>query len=312
MPEATLSDRLGGIFIPVTTTFDAVTGDVAPVSFRENLRKWVREPIDGILLFGSNGEGALLDEDEKARLTGFAREVVPAGFPLLAGVGADATRAAIRQAKRVAREGADAILVHPPHYYGPYLAPAAMVAHFRDIADASPIPTLIYHIPKYTKVTLEAGLVAELARHPNVIGVKDSSGDIKRFAEYTDACGRSCRLFVGNGALLYTALELGAAGAIIGLGLIAPRECAEVLRHVRDGNGQRAGEVQNRIAPLHREIVARHGPVGLKVALELIGYAGGPPRPPLRELGARDRQAVARVMQDAGLLSGSGRPAIEA
>ncbi|HSJ13653.1 MAG TPA: dihydrodipicolinate synthase family protein [Longimicrobiales bacterium] len=311
MPEPTLSDRLRGIFIPATTNFDAVTGEVAPVSFRDNLRKWVREPIDGILLFGSNGEGTLLDEDEKARLTAFAREVVPAGLPLLAGVGADSTRATLRQARRVAEAGADAILVHPPPYYGAYLPPAAMVAHFREVADGSPLPTIIYHIPKYTKVTLEAGLIAELTRHPNVVGVKDSSGDIKRFADYTDACGRSCRLFVGNGALLYTALELGAAGAIIGLGLIAPRQCAEILQHVREGNGQRAGEVQNRIAPLHREIVARHGPVGLKAALELIGYAGGPPRPPLRPLPERERQAVARVMHEAGLLSGSGRVVIE-
>jgi 4-hydroxy-2-oxoglutarate aldolase len=312
LPEPTLSDRLRGIFIPVTTPFDPVTGDVAPVDFRTNLRKWVQEPIDGILLFGSNGEGALLDAEEKTRLTAFAREVVPPGLPLLAGVGADSTRAVIRQARLVAAEGADAILVHPPHYYGPYLEPAAMVAHFRDVADAAPVPTLLYHIPKYTKVTLEAGLVAELSRHPNIIGIKDSSGDIKRFAEYTDACTRGCLLFVGNGALLYTALELGAAGAIIGLGLLAPRECAEIVRHVRAGNGTRAGELQNRIAPLHRAIVAQHGPVGLKAALELLGYVGGPPRPPLRPLGARERQAVARVMQEAGLLSGSGRPTIEA
>jgi 4-hydroxy-2-oxoglutarate aldolase len=312
LPEPGLGDRLHGLFIPVTTPFDEVTGEVAPVSFRENLRRWVREPIDGILLFGSNGEGPLLDDDEKARLTAFAREVVPAGLPLLAGVGTDSTRAAIRQARLVAAQGADAVLVHPPQYFGAYLPPAAMAAHFRAVADASPVPTIIYHIPKYTKVTLEAGLVGELSRHPNVIGVKDSSGDVKRFAEYTDACGRGCRLFVGNGALLYTALELGAAGAIIGLGLIAPRECADVMRFVREGNATRAGELQNRIAPLHKEIVARHGPVGLKAALELLGYVGGPPRPPLQALGTRDRQAVARVMQEAGVLSGSGRSAIEA
>ncbi len=216
MPEATLSDRLAGVFIPVTTNFDAVTGDVAPVSFRENLRKWVQEPIDGILVFGSTGEGVLLDEDEKTRLMGFAREVVPAGFPLLAGVGADSTRATIRQAKSMAQEGADAVLVHPPWYFGPYLSAGAMAAHFREVADASPIPVLIYHMPKYTKVLLEPGLVGELTRHPNIIGLKDSSGDIKRFADYTDACDRSCRLFLGTGRCLYPALELGAAGRHLG------------------------------------------------------------------------------------------------
>lgn len=309
MPEPSFADRLAGVFIPVTTNFDAVTGEVAPVSFRENLRKWVQQPIDGILLFGSTGEGVLLDEDEKTRLMAFAREVVPPGFPLLAGVGADSTRATIRQAKVMAAEGVDGVLVHPPWYFGPYLAPAAMVAHFREVADASPVPVLIYHMPKYTRVLLEPGLIAELARHPNIVGVKDSSGDVKRFADYTDACGRDCRLFVGNGSLLYTALELGAAGGIVAVGLIAASLCADVVRHFRDGNGQRAGEAQNRLTPLHKEIVAAHGAVGLKVALERIGFSGGPPRAPLRPLGERERLAVARVMQEAGLLDGVGQPA---
>jgi 4-hydroxy-2-oxoglutarate aldolase len=306
LPEAQFVDRLRGVFIPVTTNFDAVTGEVAPVSFRENLRKWVQRPIDGILLFGSTGEGVLLDEDEKSRLTGFAREVVPAGFPLLAGVGADSTRATIRQARAVAAEGADAVLIHPPPYFGAYLSPAAMAGHFRDVAESSPIPVLVYHMPKYTKVTLEPGLIGELTRHPNVVGVKDSSGDIKRFADYTDACERGCRLFVGNGSLLYTALELGAAGGIVAVGLIAPELCAAVVRHFREGNGPRAGEAQNRLTPLHKEIVAQYGAVGLKSALERIGFVGGPPRAPLRALGEKERQAVARVMQEAGLLNAAG------
>jgi len=309
LPDAKFTDRLAGVFVPVTTNFDEVTGEVAPVSFRENLRKWVQQPIDGILLFGSTGEGVLLDEDEKARLAAFAREVVPAGFPLLAGVGADSTRATIRQAKVLAGQGVDGVLVHPPWYFGPYLTSAAMAAHFREVADGSPVPVLIYHMPKYTRVLLEPGLIGELTRHPNIVGVKDSSGDIKRFADYTDACGRECRLFVGNGSLLYTALELGAAGGIVAVGLIAPALCAAVVRHFREGNGQRAGEAQNRLTPLHKEIVAAFGPVGLKAALERIGYAGGPPRAPLRPLGEKDRQAVARVMQEAGLLDGVGQPA---
>lgn len=296
-----LSSRLQGVIVPVTTPFDQVTGEAAPINFRENLRKWIAEPIDGILLFGSTGEGALLDDNEKQRLTGFARSVVPAGFPLLAGVGADSTRATIRQAQLVAAEGADAVLVHPPAYFGAYLSPSAMAAYFRDVADASPIPVLVYHIPKYTKVTLEPGLLAELMRHDNIIGVKDSSGDIKRFADYTDACGTGCRLFVGSGALLYTALELGAAGGIVAMGLLAPALTAEIVAQFRAGNSARAGQLQARMTPVHKEIVAAYGAVGVKAALELLGYTGGPPRPPLRSLGTKERQNVARVMQEAGL-----------
>ena len=296
-----LRDRLHGIFPPVITNFDSA-GEIAPIPFRENLRRWIETPIDGIVLFGSNGEGALLDEDEKVRLTGFARDVVPAGYVLIAGASGESTRATARQTQELARAGADVVLVHPPAYFGPYISVAAMMDHFRTVADASPVPVLLYHIPKYTKVTLEAGFVAELMRHPNVVGLKDSSGDMKRFADFTNACDRECRLFVGNGALLYTALELGAAGGILGVANIAPALCADVVRHFREGRPQEAGRVQGRLTPLHREIVAAHGAVGCKAALDLMGWAGGAPRAPLRALDERERQQVARVMQEGGIL----------
>ncbi|MBR9989355.1 MAG: dihydrodipicolinate synthase family protein [Gemmatimonadetes bacterium] len=296
-----ISDRLHGIFPPVVTNFDSA-GEIAPIPFRDNLRRWIETPIDGIVLFGSNGEGALLDEDEKSRLTAFARDVVPAGYVLVGGASGESTRSTIRQAKQIAAEGADVVLVHPPAYFGPYISVAAMMDHFRALADASPVPVLLYHIPKYTKVTLEAGFVAELMRHPNVVGLKDSSGDMKRFADYTNACGGECRLFVGNGALLYTALELGAAGGILGVANIAPALCAEVVRHFREGRPQEAGRIQGRLTPLHRDIVAAHGAAGCKAALDAMGWAGGPPRAPLKALGERERQQVARVMQEEGVL----------
>jgi 4-hydroxy-2-oxoglutarate aldolase len=299
---ADVRDRLQGIFLPVTTNFDDVTGEIAPIRLRENLRRWVEEPIDGIVLFGSTGEGALLDEDEKVRLTALSREVVPAGFPLIAGASAESTRATARLARHLAGAGADVVLVHPPAYFGPYLAPAALLDYFRAVADESPVPVLLYHMPKYTKVTLEAGFVAELMRHPNVAGLKDSSGDVKRFADFTTACEKGCRIFVGNGALLYTALELGAAGGILAVADIAPGLCAELVREFRAGNTRNAGRVQGVLTPLHREIVAAYGAVGIKTALDLMGWAGGVPRQPLRPLAEKDRRQVARVMQEAGIL----------
>jgi 4-hydroxy-2-oxoglutarate aldolase len=301
LPEADGRDRLAGIFLPVTTPFDEVTGDVSPIHMRENLRRWTELRIDGIVLFGSTGEGALLDEDEKTRLTGFAREVVPAGIPLVAGTGGESTRATIRQAKALADAGADALLVHPPAYFGAFLSPAAMREHFTAVADASPVPVILYHIPKYTKVSLEPGLVAELTRHPNVAGLKDSSGDMKRFADYTNACEKGCRLFVGNGSLLYTALELGAVGGILAVAVFAPDLCVDLLAAFRAGETGRAGQIQGRITPMHKEIVAAYGGVGVKVALDRVGYRGGRPRPPLQPLGDKERNVVARVMQEAGL-----------
>jgi 4-hydroxy-2-oxoglutarate aldolase len=299
---ADIRDRLQGIFPPVTTNFDEVTGDIAPIRLRENLRRWVQEPIDGVVLFGSTGEGALLDDDEKRRLTAMSRDVVPAGFPLVAGASAESTRATARLAGVLAAEGADIVLVHPPAYFGPYLPVASLLDHFRAVADASPVPVLLYHIPKYTRVTLEAGFVGELMRHPNVAGLKDSSGDIKRFADYTSACEKGCRLFVGNGALLYTALELGAAGGILAVADIVPGLCAELFRQFRAGNTQEAGRIQARLTPLHKEIVAPYGAAGIKAALDAMGWAGGVPRAPVRALPEKDRRQVARVMQEAGVL----------
>jgi 4-hydroxy-2-oxoglutarate aldolase len=301
LPDGTLRDRLAGVFLPVTTPFDAVTGDVAPVALRENLRRHLEAPIDGVVLFGSTGEGALLDEAEKTRLAGFARDVVPAGVPLVAGASGESSRAAVRQATALAGAGADVVLVHPPTYFGPHLSPAALRGYFEAVADGSPAPVLLYHMPKYTHVTLEAGLVAELTRHPNVVGLKDSSGDMRRFADYTGACDARCRLFVGNGTLLYTALELGAVGGILAAAVIAPRLCAELVAAFRAGETGRAGQLQGRLSPIHKQIVAPFGGVGVKAALDLLGMEGGAPRPPLEPLTEKERRVVARVMQEAGL-----------
>ena len=288
--------------IPVTTPFDAVTGDIAPVSWRGNLRRWMEHPLAGVVLFGSTGEGVLLDEDEKVRLLGFARDMVPPDRLMMAGTDGESTRAIIRQAKRLAEAGADALLVHVPPYFSAALSPAAIRDYYLAVADASPVPIVLYHIPKYSKAVFEPGLVAELARHPNIAGLKDSSGDMKRFAEFVDACGEHCSPLVGNGALFYTALELGAAGGIIALGLLAPAECVAIYRHYSAGESRSAGEIQERIAPVHKEIVAQYGAPGVKVALELLGYDGGPPRSPLVGLSEKQRRHVAQVMQEAGLL----------
>jgi 4-hydroxy-2-oxoglutarate aldolase len=296
-------ERLAGLFVPIVTPFDNTSGDIAPINFRQNIRNWLEEPIDGYVLFGSNGEGALLSDDEKARLTAFARELIPDGRPLVVGISAESTRGVIAEARRLAQHGAEYLLVSPPSYFGASLSPAAIVDHYRAAAEASPVPIIVYHIPKNTHVTIEAGLMAEIVRHPNIVGLKDSSGDVKRFAEYSNTCDKRCRLFIGSGALVYTALELGAAGAIIGIGQIAPRLCAEIFQLFRDGNSTRAGQIQERLIPVHREIVAAHGPVGTKAALDLVpGYTGGRPRAPLRPLNDKDLRRVAQVMQVAGLV----------
>lgn len=287
----------------MTTPFDEVTGECAPVAFRDNLRRYVAEPIDGIVLFGSTGEGVVLDEDEKVRLTAFAREVIPAGIVLAAGSSGESTRSTIRQAKQLGAEGAEYVMVHAPWYFGPHLPAVALADHYRRLADESPVPVIVYHIPKYTKVTIEPGLMGEILRHPNVAGLKDTSGDVKLFADYTESCPRDKRLLVGSGALLYTALELGGAGGVLAVADIAPGRCADLVRAFRAGDTRLAGRIQERLAVVHREIVARWGAPGVKTALDLLGWNGGLPRPPLRPLAEKDRRKVAKVLSNAGLVA---------
>ena len=292
-----------GLYIPCITPFDKETGDIAPVHFRNNIRKWLEEPIDGYVLFGSTGEGVLVEDEEKLKLIEYARELIPPGLKIVIGITADSTRSIIKKAKKLGAAGGDAFLIAAPPYFGAYLSPGALADHYRAIADEVPAPVILYHIPKYTKVVMEAPLVAELVRHPNIVGIKDSSGDVKRFADFTNACGKDCAIFVGNGALLYTALELGASGGIVAVGQFAPKLAAGVIEAFRAGDARRAGELQEKLAPMHKEIVAAHGAVGTKAALDRVGYYGGPPRSPLKPLGQKDLQQMARTMQGAGILA---------
>jgi 4-hydroxy-2-oxoglutarate aldolase len=297
----TQNERIAGVYLPVTTPFDPVTGDVAPVAMRDNLRRWAREPINGCGLFGSTGEGAMLDTEEKVRLAAFAREVVPPEMMLIAGANTDSTRGTIHEIRRLAAEGVEAVLVHTPVYFAPALSHAAILEFFRAVADASPVPVIVYHMPKFTHVTIDPPLMGEITRLPNIAGLKDSSGDIKRFAGYTEACPEGSRLLVGSGALFYTALELGAVGGILAAADLAPTLSGEIYAAFQAGATRRAGALQLGLSSLHNEVVVPFGPRGVKAGLDAMGWAGGPPRAPLPALSGKENEQVLRSLQTLGI-----------
>ena len=293
---------LKGIFAPVTTPFDPVTGDIAVVSMRANLRRWLEAPLAGVVLFGSTGEGPLLDEEEKVRLTAAARDVVDGGRLLLAGTGTESTRATIRATRAVAAEGADGVLVQPPAYFRPAMTPEALRDHYLAVADASPVPVILYQVPpRFSTVELAAGLVGELAKHPNIAGIKDSHGDLKALAALVDACGSNARVLVGSGAMLYGALEAGAVGGILAVALLAPEECCAICRAYTEGRLADAGRLQERVAPPHRAIVVDLGTSGIKAALDELGMHGGPPRSPLKPVRAKELDKVRDALAAAGM-----------
>lgn len=301
---------LHGVFAPATTPFDPVTGDADVVSLRANLRRWLRAPLAGVVLFGSTGEGPLLDEGEKARLTAAARDVVDGGRLLLAGTGTESTRATIRATAAVAAEGADAVLVQPPAYFRPSMTPDALRDHYLAVADASPIPVILYQVPpRFSTVELSAGLVGELMKHPNIIGIKDSHGDLKTMAVLVDACGRNGQVLAGSGAVLFGALEAGAVGGILAIALLAPAECAELCRAYGEGRLADAGRIQERLSPLHRAIVADLGVPGMKAALDALGMHGGPTRAPLKPLRPKELPTVRDALAAARLPGLAPQPA---
>ncbi|HEX2095525.1 MAG TPA: dihydrodipicolinate synthase family protein [Longimicrobiaceae bacterium] len=294
--------ELRGVFAPATTPFDPVTGEVDLVAFRFNARAWMRTELAGLVLFGSTGEGLLLDEDERVRVLDAVRPLVDGERLLLAGTGAESTRAAIRLTRAAAAAGADAVLVHPPAYYRPQMTPEALRDHFLAVADASPVPVVLYQVPpRFSTVELPAGLVAELSRHGNIAGIKDSTGDLKTLAALTGACERSCSVLVGSGDALYGALEVGARGGILAVSLLDPEGCAEAYRAYLEEDPARAGRIQERISPLHRRVVGALGVAGVKAALDELGMHGGAPRSPLKPLRAREREEVREALERAGL-----------
>ena len=289
--------QLVGVLAPISTPFDQTTGEVAPVHLRDNVTRLVQDGLDGVVVAGSTGESALLEPDEQRRMVAWVRDILPDQRWLVAGTGAESTRQAVTLTRAAAAEGADAVLVRPPSYYAAAVSPASLVDYYRAIAEASPVPVLVYNIPKYTHLPVAAALLQQLASHPNIVGVKDSSGDPKNLAAYRDAVPR-WSVLVGSGSLLYAALELGCDGGVLAVACFAAGVCAGILTAFRAGDRARAGSLQERLVPLDKEIVAKLGPAGVKAAMDLVGAGlyGGPVRAPLAPVTAADRERVAKLV----------------
>jgi dihydrodipicolinate synthase/N-acetylneuraminate lyase len=292
---------MSGVLVPLTTPFDVATGDVAAVALRNNARALLDQGVAGFVASGSTGEASMLSEDEARQVVAWLRDVTPDDRLLIVGAGRESTRGTIQACRAGWEEGADAALVRAPSYYASALNQAALADHFRAVADASPIPILVYNIPKYTHLSLSDTLLASLADHGNIVGAKDSSGDLKHFASYRDAVPK-WHLFVGSGAGLYAALELGAVGGIVAVANYAAETAVAVFEAFRAGDKAAAGSAQEVLTPLHKEIVAQFGPAGVKAAMDVVGLFGGPVRAPLPALDDSQRAAVTRLLERARLI----------
>jgi len=296
--------NLGGTFLPVTTPFDPVTGDIDVVAFRSNLRHWFESPIRGVLIAGTTGESVLLDEAERQVLLEAAADVVPEDALIIVGTGVESTRGTVELSRRAGAAGADAVLVQPPVFFKGAMTPEVLARHYKEIADASPVPVLVYQVPlRMSTLDLPTGLVEELSRHPNIVGIKDSRGKLDLVGELVQHSADDFQVLVGSGALLYAALETGAVGGIVAVGLLATAGAAEITMAYREGRVADAGRIQERIAPVHQSIVAQMGVPGVKAALDLLGLRGGDPRAPLSKASESKVEEIREILATAGLLT---------
>ena len=289
---------LRGVLGPVTTPFRA-DGELDRAAFESNIAMHMRQGLRGVVVSGSTGEGALLDERERQQLVEWARPHVPSSGLLIAGAGAESTRTTLNYASNAAQLGADAVLVVAPHYFGSAMTDAALRAHYLRVADASPVPVILYNIPKYMHFRLSNALVAELARHENVIGIKDSSGDKESLTGYLAAQSSSFTVLTGNGQFWKTALQMGARGGILAVALFVAEMTLAVMSAVQRNDAASADEMQNRLSPLAKTIVGELGVPGVKAAMDLVGMKGGMPRPPLLPLAEPDEQRVRDLLREA-------------
>lgn len=293
---------LSGVFIPAVTPFTAA-GSLDESAFKSNLRTSLAQGMSGALITGSSGEAALIDDSERAQLVRWARETIPSDKWLIAGIGAESTRQTINRAKVAHAEGADAVLVVAPHYFLKRTTEAALSAHYNAIADASPLPVMLYNIPVYAHLVLQPSLIHEMAQHPNVIGMKDSAGNLPVLAEYLKAQSEKFRVITGSGATSINAIQMGAAGAILAIALFAGPAVLEMHATLAAGNAEQALAMQAKLAPLATDIGGALGPAGIKAAMDMVGLDGGEPRSPLQPLTAEEREIVQERLVGAGVLT---------
>jgi len=292
---------LKGCFPPIPTPFDS-QGHVDHDNLARNLETWQKTPLKGFAVLGSNGEAVLLRRDEKIETWKTAGQVIDKDHLFIAGAGCESTGETLELTEEAARLGADAVMVVTPHYYRPRMDHKALTGHYTAVADRSPIPIILYNVPAFTGIDLGAETIVELAQHPNIMGLKESSGNLAKIGEVVYRGGEDFQVLAGSGSFLLPALSVGAVGGVMALAAVAPEALAEIVECFQDGDLKTARDIQLRLIGANAAVTSRFGIAGLKAALDLTGMYGGPLRPPLLPLGKEQRAVLEKILVTAGIL----------
>ncbi len=300
MTSKEIVSNLKGVFVPIVTPYNR-RGDIDEAGFQSNVRRYVTEGINGVLVAGSTGEGPYLAEHERLRLVELARPLIPPPQLLLVGTGVETTRQTIHLSKEAVARGADAVLVLTPSYFKNRMNAATLTAHFSTIADALRRPLMIYSIPQFTGIHMEPATIGRLSRHGNIAGLKESSGNVDLLREVVQKAVPGFRILAGSALIMIEALQTGASGAILGPANYIPDICVDLYRLYCRGEVEKALEIEHRLVPLVQEVNVRCGIPGVKYAADLCGYKGGKPRGPLLPLGSAEERRVATALRKAGI-----------
>jgi 4-hydroxy-2-oxoglutarate aldolase len=295
---------LSGVFPPIPTPFDA-KGRIATRRLVDNIERWNQYDLSGYVVLGSNGEAGYLSVEEKLRVWKAARQAIPADKVMIAGAGCESTRQTILLTRRAADAGADATLLVTPHYYDGKMTSDSLIRHYQAVADAVPIPVVLYTVPKFTHVDIDAATTARLAGHPNIVGIKDTSGNMAKLANtvrLTRSATPGFQVLAGSAGFFLAGLTLGAVGGILALSSVAPQKCLDLYRLFKAGQLDEAVELQRWMIPVNAAITAHFGIAGLKAALDMLGYYGGPVRSPLLDLTDSEREILRDVLVEGGVL----------
>jgi len=284
-----------GVFAALTTPF-AADDSVAIADLKQNIQRYNATGLAGYAVQGSTGESVLLSRAEWDIVLVAAKEAASPQKRLLAGTGVESTAETISRSKRAAELGYHAALVKTPYYYKPVYKPDVFIAHYRRVADASPIPVMLYSVPQFTGISLEAPEVAVLAEHPNIIGIKESSGHVQRVGEMVAATPASFQVLTGGAGVLLPSLTVGAKGAILALASALPEKCAELYEVTRRGQLEVARELQKNLLRASKLIVSEFGIAGVKFVMDQRGYRGGMPRSPLLPLSDASKRRVVELL----------------
>lgn len=287
-----------GIYPPLPTFFN-VHEELDLETLQRHIKRIATSGIAGYVVMGSNGEAVHLSRDERARVIETTRSVAGEQACILAGCGEQSTRATIANCQQAAQAGANFALVLPPFYFKGRMDTHALLAHYRAVADNSPLPIVIYNMPANTAgLDLDAGTICALAEHQNIIAVKDSAGNMAKLSQICGQTPTRFRVFAGSAGYLLPALSVGAVGAVAALANIFPHEVCRLQELFYGGQLEEARLLQARLAPANTAVTTTYSVPGLKAALELLFGYGGLPRSPLQPLNEQERAQLASILNN--------------